>query len=174
MSDNNTSTNPAQIIRMIYDHLDAWARGNGGRMYMAKDIENAMTLLADQPASWCGVLHWAGDTPQGDLRRSWVVENDLKIFIKAVTAPTAIPNAELFRESASRPTPVLETIDAVRREVQRIEIPGLDDYNKSIAYKGTTDQASVGGFAVAVYVMRFVVSTAIDVPAAGELVELKP
>jgi hypothetical protein len=174
MSEQVIDTDPAQIIRMVFEHMEAWARGNGGKFYLADDIENAMTLLADRPGSWCGVMHWAGDAPQGDLRRSWVVENKIKVFIKAVTAPTAVRNAELFRETASRSTPVLETIDAVRTEMQRIVIPGLDDYNKSVAYRGTTDQASVGGYAVAVYVMDFVVSTAIAVPAEGDLVELEP
>lgn len=166
-------TSPAQIVRMIYDHMDEWARSNGGRMYMAADIENAMTLLADQPASWCGVLHWAGDIAQGDVRRSSVVENTIKIYIKAVTAPTAIPNAELFRETASRSTPVLETIDAVRTELQRLAVPGVRAPNNRIAYRSTDDQASVGGYAVAVYVMSFALFTVIDMPADNDLIELQ-
>lgn len=174
MSDTVTDTTPAEVIRMVFDHMEAWANGAGGKFFMAKDIEDAMTLLADRPGSWCGVMHWAGDAPQGDLRRSWVVENKIKIFVKAVKAPTAIPNAEIFRPTASRSTPVLDTIDALRHEMQRLVIPGLDDYNNTIAYRGTTDQASVGGYAVAVYVVDFVVSTAISTPDAGNMQTLTP
>ena len=168
------NTTPAQLLNAIYSDLARWAKGKRGRIFVAKDLENAMTLLADTPAGWVGVLHWEGcDAAGSGVRRGNVVENNLKIFVKASMGLTAEPSIALIRPTAARTAPILYLLDMVRFRMLRYRFPGVRAPGDMLSHKGTADQTSVNGYAVAVYNMTFGIWTAVRMPEEEEMIELK-
>ena len=169
-----TST-PADLIDAIYSDLSKWAAERRGRIHVARDIEHAMTLIDNTPSGWTGVLHWQGDDPAGNgLRQSPVMENNLRLFVRANLGPTAQPDIALIRATAACPNPMLDLVAQIRHRMLCYTFPGVPPPGDRLAYKGCTDQASVGSYLVAVYSMLFGIWTAIDVPDGDELVSLKP
>jgi hypothetical protein len=170
-----TESTPAQLIDAIYTDLSAWAAGRRGKIHVAKDLENAVTLLGNSPAGWIGVLHWQGDEPAGSgTRRSPVMENNLRIFIRANLGPTAEPDIALIRTTAACPNPILNLVEAVRTRMLSYTFPGVAAPGDRLSYKGCTDQAAVGSYLMAVYSLLFGVWTVTRMPEADELIALAP
>jgi hypothetical protein len=164
---------PAFLLAAIYADLSHWASAQRGRVYVAKDLEHAVLLLADNPAGFTVVLHWQGDDPAGSgTRRSSVVEHNLRVFLRANLGPTAEPDIALIRATAARPSPFLELLSEVRRRMLAYRIPGVRAPGDLLSYKGCTDQASVGGYLIAVYSLLFGVYAPIDMPTEEEHVFL--
>lgn len=168
-----TATTPAQLMNAIFTDFSKWAKGRKGRVYVAKDLEHAMTLLADTPSGWAGVLHWEGDEPAGSgTRRGGVVENNLKLFVKAGMGLSAEPSIALIRPTAARTDPILDLLDMVRFRMLQYRFPGVRAPGDVLSHKGTSDQANVSGFAVAVYNLTFGIWTAVKMPAETDMIDL--
>jgi hypothetical protein len=168
-------TTPAQLINAIFTDFSAWAVQHRGRVHIARDIEHAMTLIDNTPSGWTGVLHWQGDDPAGTgTRRGPVMENNLRLFVRANLGPTAQPDIALIRATAACPNPMLDLVAEIRTRMLCYTFPGVPVPGDRLSYKGCTDQASVGSYLVAVYSMLFGIWTATRMPEADELIALAP
>ncbi len=166
------STTPARIMQAMYVDLSSWAASQRGTIHIARDLETAVTMPAP-PSGWNATLHWQGDDPAGSgTRHSPVVENNLRIFVRANLGPTAKPDIALIQATAARPSPFLDLVSALRRQILRYRVPGIRAPGDRLSYKGCTDQAAVGGYLVAVYSMLFGVWSVIDMPPDDDLVTL--
>jgi hypothetical protein len=167
------ATTPAHLMAAIHADFSRWASTQRGKVYIARDLENAMTLLDNNPAGWTAVLHWEGDVTAGTgTRRGGVVENNLRVFLKANLGPSAQPDIALINPTAARATPVMDTISVVRKRLLQYTFPGVRSPGDRLAYKGCSDQASIGGYLVAVYSLLFGIFSVIDVPADADLIAL--
>jgi len=165
-------TTPAQIMAAIYADLSRWASGRQGTVHIARDLESAVTM-PPPPSGWSATLHWQGDDPAGTgTRRGNVVENNLRIFIRANLGPSAKPDIALIQATAARPGPFLDLVAALRTQVLRYTIPGVRAPGNCFSYKGCTDQAAVGGYLVAVYSLLFGVWSVIEMPETDEMIAL--
>jgi hypothetical protein len=167
-----TST-PGDLLGALHADLARWAESRRGRVLVAKDLEHAVTLLGDTPSGWTGVLHWQGDDPAGTgTRRGNVVENNLRIYVRANLGPSAAPDIALIRPTAARPNPFLNLLAEVRTQMLRYRFAGVQPPGDRMSYKGTSDQAAVGGYLVAVYSMLFGIWSCIEMPGADDMIEL--
>lgn len=168
----NAST-PAAVMAAIYGDLSTWAAQQRGTIHIARDLEDAVSILSNTPQGWLGVLHWQGETPAGTgTRRSPVVEHDLRIFLRANLGPTAKPNIALVRQTAASPTPFLDVVGAVRYRMLQYTFKGVNPPGDRMTYKGCQDTIPVGGYMLAAYSLLFGVYGVIDVPGNDDLVAL--
>jgi hypothetical protein len=168
-------TTPAQLVDAIFTDFSAWAAQRRGTVHIARDIEHAITLLANTPAGWTAVLHWQGEDPAGSgVRQSPVMENNLRLFVRANLGLSAQPDIALIRPTAACPNPMLDLVAEIRTRMLCYTFPGVPPPGDRLAYKGCTDQASVGSYLVAVYSLLFGVYTVATIPAAADRVALTP
>jgi hypothetical protein len=166
---------PAQLVDAIFTDFSKWAAERRGRVHVARDIEHAMTLIDNTPAGWTAVLHWQGDDPAGTgTRRSPVMENNLRLFVRANLGPSAQPDIALIRVTAACPNPMLDLVEEIRTRMLCYTFPGVAAPGDRLSYKGCTDQASVGSYLVAVYSLLFGIWTVTRMPEADELIALAP
>jgi len=165
---------PADILDAIYQDFSVWAAQSKGRVHVARDLEAALALVAEAaPGGWTAVLHWQGeDTAGTGVRRGYVVEHNLRIFLQANLGPTAKPDMALIRATAARPNPFLGLVAQVRTRMLQYVFPGVRPPGDRLSYKGCSDQAGMGGYLVAVYSLLFGVFAPIEMPAEGELISL--
>lgn len=172
MSMPNAAT-PAQLMQAIYQDLSQWATTQRGVIHIARDLDDAVTILANTPQGWLGVLHWQGDDPAGTgTRRSPVVENNLRLFLRANLGPTSKPNIALIQQTASSPNPFLEIVDAVRFRMLQYTFAGVNTPGDRMSYKGSSDTIAVGGYMLAAYSLLFGIFSVLRMPAETELVAL--
>ena len=165
---------PASILGAIYADFAAWAAESRGTAHVARDLEQALGLIADAaPGGWTAVLHWQGEDPAGSgTRRSPVVEHNLRVFLRANLGPTAVTDIALVRPTAARPTPFLELVATVRTRMLRYAFAGVRPPGDRLSYKGCSDQVGMGGYLVAVYSLLFGLFAPIEMPAESEKIEL--
>jgi hypothetical protein len=165
---------PADILDAIYQDFSAWAAQDNGRVHVARDLDAALSLVADSaPGGWTAVLHWQGEDPAGTgTRRGNVVEHNLRVFLQANLGPTAKPDIALIRATAARPNPFLDLVASVRTRMLCYVFPGVRPPGDRLSYKGCSDQVGMGGYLVAVYSLLFGVYAPIEMPAENELITL--
>ena len=166
-------TNPQLLMQAIYLDLSKWASTQRGHIHIARDLDDAVTILANTPQGWLGVLHWQGDDPQGTgNRRSFVVENNLRLFLRANLGPTLKPNIALVQQTASVPNPFLQIVDAVRYRMLQYTFPGVNPPGDRMSYKGCSDTIAVGGYMLAAYSLLFGIWSVINVPETDAMIPL--
>jgi hypothetical protein len=171
MSDMPNASTPADLMVAIHDDLSRWAAAQRGTIHLARDLDDAVTMLSNTPQGWLGVLHWQGETPAGTgTRRSPVVEHDLRIFLRANLGPTAKPNIALVRATAASPTPFLDVVSQVRYRMLSYTFKGVNPPGDRLTYKGCQDTIPVGGYMLAAFSLLFGVYGVIDMPGQDELV----
>jgi hypothetical protein len=167
------ATTPAQLMSAIYSDFSQWATANRGKVSVARDLENAVTMLDTPQSGWLAVLHWEGDATAGTgTRRSNVVENNLRVFVRANLAPSVNPDIALINPTAARQTPLFETLSMIRKRMLQYTFAGVRAPGDRLSYKGTSDQASVGGYLVAVYSLLFGIYTVMHMPDDADLIAL--
>jgi len=168
----NTPT-AAKIIDAIYSDFEQWAGTKSGRVYVARDLANAMNVLGQTGSGWIGVIHWEGDEQQGEpINRGPVVANRIRVFLHANMGPTTQADLGLIRTTAAR-DPFLDVVEAVRYRMLQYTIEGLNSPANRVMYIGTTDRQDVNGVTVAAYGLEFRVYSAIRVPSEQIILKAK-
>lgn len=167
------ATTPADLMLAIFNDLSQWAAQRRGTIHIARDLDDAITILANTPQGWLGVLHWQGDDPAGTgTRRSPVVDNNLRLFLRANLGPTAKPNIALVRATAASPNPFLALINDVRYRMLQYTFPGVNPPGDRMSYKGAQDSIAVGGYMLAAYSLLFGIWSVMSTPQDSDLVPL--
>ena len=163
---STNTTNPAQLVGLIYDDLAAWVLANGGEIHLTRSPFDLVELLADEPGSWRLTLHWEGDAPADDrVRECAVLRNRFRIVVDGNLGMTATPLIALIKATASR-SPFLAVLDLVRQRVMAYRFAWLREPNNRPWYKGTDDKLPMpDGVFVAAYNQSYELLSTMALPA---------
>lgn len=161
-----STTNPAQLVGLIYDDLATWVQANGGEIHLTRSPFDLVELLADEPGGWRLTLHWEGDAPADERTRECaVLRNRLRIVVDGQLGMTATPMIALIKQTASR-SPFLAVLDLVRQRVMAYRFPWLKEPNNRCWYKGTDDKLPLpDGVFVAAYNQAYELLSTMALPA---------
>jgi hypothetical protein len=167
------TTSPADLLRMIYDDLSAWAAGVGGQVNLTRNPFELINLLQEEPTGWAITVHWEGDEPADDrVRAGNVMRNRLRLILMGRLGMTLQPSLGLIRKPSPE-TAFLDLVNTVRHRVMAYRFPWLAEPNNRLWYKGTDDKIELpDGLFLAAYNLAFQFYSTIDLPA--EALELTP
>lgn len=158
------TTNPSDIVNMIYTDLVSWAATKRGVVALTNSPYDLLEMLAQRPNGWRLTIHWEGDLPAGNTsaRDVRVVDNRIRFILDGDLGPTFVPKIALIRPTAAR-TPFLELVGAIRARVMAYRFDWLAEPNNRLRYTGTDDKVQLpDGFALAAYNLSFNLFSEID------------
>jgi hypothetical protein len=163
-----TGLYPYQVIRYLRDALDQFARQNRGTVHLAKDPWNVLELLAENPAGFRCIVHWAGDKNIGNrdgVENLPLVTAILQVTLSNNLGLTASPEQALAEAVPGR-QPLLQLLGLAREKVLRITWP--ENLCDPIRYVGTDPVGTPEGVPLAAYMMTFELDHALPDYASDE------
>lgn len=163
-----STTNPAQVLGLIYDDLADWVTDNGGELHLTRSPFDLVELLADEPGSWRLTLHWEGDEPADPrVRDGAVVNNRIRVVVDGQLGMTATPMIALIKDTASRSS-FLAVLDLVRQRLMAYRFPWLAEPNNRLRYRGTDDKLPLpDGMFVAAYNQTYEIFSTMVIPTTA-------
>jgi hypothetical protein len=169
-----TGLYPHQIVNHLKAKLDAWARGHRGQVSIAKDAWNVLELLAECPAGFRVIVHWAGDKNIGNqdgIENLPMVTALIQVTLSNNLGLTAKPEQALAENVPGRQMPLLKLIGLARERIFKITWP--ESIAESIRYVGCDPVGTPEGVPLAAYVLTFELDHALpdyDSDAATETI----
>jgi hypothetical protein len=163
-----TGLYPDQVIKYLHNALEPFARSNRGTPHIAKDPWHVLELLAENPAGFRIIVHWAGDKNAGNrdgVENLPLVTAILQVILSNNLGLTASPEQALVDAVPGR-QPLLRLLGKAREKVMRITWP--EDLCDPIRYVGTDPVGTPEGVPLAAYMMTFELDHALPDYASDE------
>jgi hypothetical protein len=146
---------PDQILVYAKRAIDAIVRRNKGAVSIAKDPWNVLELLAESPAGFRCILHWAGDKLLGDQEELPLLTSRLEVILSYNLGLTATAESALVEKSPLTDRPSLLRLVAIVRERVLQKLWPADFTEEQIRYVGTDPVGTPEGIPLAAYRLVF-------------------
>jgi hypothetical protein len=156
---------PADILKSLQAHLAPYVKARKGTLSIADDDWNALEILANSPAGFLVILHWAGDKPQDeDGEYEGVTLNQLEAIVRVAKRPVAKPGADLVAGVAGGQEPLYVLISQLRAKVRAWRKDGNDQTNEGeYRYLGCESVLHPGdGFPLRAFKLKFGLQAAVS------------
>ena len=150
----NDPLTPAAILTTLKTSLEAYLAPKKGKLFLARDPFDALSLLAESPAGFRVILHWAGDSPMGDDgAEDGVVLAHVELILSHNVGLTLVKGANLITARAGQ-QPLYELVSQVRAHLRAIEWPDEVSFG-SFFYRGCESVFTPDGVPLDAYKLRF-------------------
>lgn len=151
-------------LTQIRDTLDGWARGHGGRVFIASDPYHLVTLLRENPkAMRCGLM-FHGESKRGDYEERGAVDRTFWVVCTRGQGLKLEPGASLVEGSAGG-VPLFDLVEEARQIIRGIQFdPGTTETTPN--YLGT-EPFNTEGYLVDAYRIEFSIGVQLPAPDAA-------
>jgi hypothetical protein len=149
-----------EILSKLNGAVTTWAAANKATVSIARDPFHVLEILAESPAGFRVILHWAGDKNPSEILQMAIARNDIEVIFSYNLGLTGKPDLALITGSTARPA-LLALLDDLRALILSIQYPDEETLVYCV-YAGTEPFITPDGIPLAAYRMRFQLDSGIN------------
>ncbi len=139
----------SQLVKGLYTDLQAWCKGKGIELRVARDAWHSYYLLSNAQDGFLCVLQWSGDDEFGGVIQCPVARNAFEVVLARFVGADPEPGLSAF-EDATGPGSLLGLLDQLRARLLSYA-PAQQTTLGRIRYKHTKPVVSPDGFPYSAY-----------------------
>ena len=150
-----------EILTKLYDACSTWGATQKATVSIARDPFHVLELLAENPAGFRIIVHWAGDENPSDQMEFPLADNKLEIIFSYNLGLSAKPDLALIQGQQNRPS-LYKLLDGLRAMVLAIAFP-VEATAIYCQYTGTEPFITPDGIPLAAYRLKFHLLSAVTI-----------